>query len=167
MKAYHKDYVNGEGFLEYCEKNTGYDQIWSCPLYDFNPEGYREKYKYLYIIGKRITFDQTADESYMNQVCLVEKEELTEKIKNLRKNHPNSLVVSAGSCHVCSWYRRTEGKGCRYSDDIRRFIEFFGGDARETAGEVLAIEMKWMKEKLPEYLTLVSGLLTNDPKLEF
>jgi hypothetical protein len=167
MKAYHKDYENGQGFLGYCEKKTGYDQIWSCPLYDFNPEGYRKKYKYLYIIGKRIIFEQTADERYVNQVCLEEKENLTKKIKNLKKSHPDSLAVSAGSCHVCSWCRRAEGRGCRYSDDIRRFIEFIGGNAGETAGEVLAIEMKWMKQKLPESLTLINGLLTNDPRIEF
>ena len=112
-------------------------------------------------------FEQTADERYVNQVCLEEKENLTKKIKNLKKSHPDSLAVSAGSCHVCSWCRRAEGRGCRYSDDIRRFIEFIGGNAGETAGEVLAIEMKWMKQKLPESLTLINGLLTNDPRIEF
>jgi hypothetical protein len=167
MKAYHNDYINGEGFLDYCEKNTGYDQIWSCPLYDFNPEGYRKKYKYLYIIGKRIIFEHTADERYVNRVCREEKENLTKKIKNLKKSHPDSLEVSAGSCHVCSWCRHSEGKGCRYSDDLRRFKEFIGGSAGETEEELLAIEARWMKEKLPEYFTLIDGLLTNAPKVKF
>ncbi len=47
VKDYMRDYFNGGGFLEYCEKFTGHDQIWPCPLYDFNPVGYRKEHKYL------------------------------------------------------------------------------------------------------------------------
>jgi len=50
MKDYQRNYMNGEGFLEYCRRYTGNGQIWSCPLYDLNPADYGKKYKYFYII---------------------------------------------------------------------------------------------------------------------
>lgn len=184
MKEYLKNYMTGEGFLEYCEKSTGYDQIWSCPLYDFNPAAYGKKYKYLYIIGKRIIFEQAAGngpkgkdrgkikeeqkelERYMNEICLKEKDILAKKMKTLKKRYPDSFRLSAGSCHVCSRCKRPKRGGCRYSDEIRCFIESIGGDVGETTGEFLGIELQWMKEKLPESFTLITGLLTNDPGIE-
>ena len=115
MKEYLKNYMTGEGFLEYCEKSTGYDQIWSCPLYDFNPAAYGKKYKYLYIIGRRIIFEQAAEnvqkgkdkgkikeeqkelERYINAICLKEKDILAKKVKTLKKRYPDSFRLPAGA----------------------------------------------------------------------
>ena len=173
MKGYMKSYINGESFLEYCEKCTGYDQIWSCPLYDFNPEEYRRNYKYLYVIGKRITFEQTAGsgeeqkerERYMSQVCLKEKDILSKKMQELLKSYPDSVVMSVGSCHVCSRCSQSISRGCRYSEEIRNFIESIGGTVGESVGDLLVIELKWMKKKLPGYFTLINGFLTNNSKV--
>jgi predicted metal-binding protein len=170
MKDYLKNYVSGMSFLEYCEKCMGYRQIWSCPLYDFDPVEYGRKYKYFHIIGRRITFETAAEVKergeYMSRVCLEEKDILLEKIQALESKYPGSVGLSAGSCDVCSRCRKSKGKGCRYPEEIRGFIESLGGHAGETAGELLGIELQWMREKPPESCTLISGLLTDHPKLE-
>lgn len=170
MKDYLNNYINGMSFLEYCEKSMGYGQIWSCPLYDFDPVEYGRKYKYFHIIGRRIIFDTAAGsketEEYMNRVCLKEKDILSEKLQALESRYPGSIGLSAGSCHVCSRRRKSRGKGCRYAEEIRRFIESLGGTVGETACELLGIELQWMKEEPPESFTLISGLLTDHPRLE-
>ena len=184
MKDYQNNYESGASFLEYCEKLMGCDSIWSCPLYDFNPEEYGERYKYLYIIAKRIIFgepdgvranrrtrgkngeEQKEWKRYMSQICLKEKKTLLKEIKSLAERYPDSFALSAGSCHVCSQCKRAKRGGCRYSDEIRFFIESLGCDVGETAGELLGIELQWMKQKLPEQYTLVTGLLTDHPGIE-
>jgi len=102
----------------------------------------------------------------MNQVCLKEKDVLSKKIQALEKEYPGSIGLSAGSCHICHQCTRPKDGGCRYSDEIRNFIEFLGGDVGKTAGDLLAMQLKWMKEKLPECLTLVNGFLTDNPAVE-
>lgn len=189
VKEYIRDYTQGEGFLEFCEKNTGFGQIWSCPLYDFNPTAYGKKYKYLYLFGKRVIFEPVEHKNkvwkksravdreeerakkkekvkYISAVCLKEKNLLAEQILTLEKKYPGSISLPAGSCHVCSRCSRAEGAGCRYSDEIRFFIESLGGSIGGTAGELLGIELQWMKQQPPGYYTLVEGLFSDNPRVQ-
>ena len=109
VKEYIRDYVEGEGFLEFCEKSIGFGQIWSCPLYDFNPTSYGKKYKYLYLFGKRVIFDPEENhdkvwkksravdkelerakkkerEKYISEVCLMEKTYLWSKFRHWKES---------------------------------------------------------------------------------
>jgi predicted metal-binding protein len=188
VKEYIRDYAEGEGFLEFCEKRIGFGQIWSCPLYDFNPTSFGKKYKYLYLFGKRVIFDPEVNhdkvwkkskavdkelerakkkerEKYISEVCLMEKNVLTEQIQALERKYPGSVSLPAGSCHVCSRCNRLEEAGCRYSDEIRFFIESLGGSIGGTAGELLGIELQWMKHQPPGYYTLIEGLFSDNPRV--
>ena len=183
MADYIRDYKKGEGFLGYCEKFVGLDQIWSCPLYDFNPSICEKKCRYFYFIGKKITFEEELgtiekkkkvnranredkeQERYKSWVCMEEREDLAKKIQELEKRYPGSIGVSAGSCHVCSRCTKSSG-GCRYSDEIRYFIESLGVSTGRTTGDLLGIELLWRRQRLPGYFTLVSGLLTDEQSVE-
>ncbi|HML35978.1 MAG TPA: DUF2284 domain-containing protein [Bacillota bacterium] len=188
VEDYLSNYANGERFLEYCEKFTGCGHIWSCPLYDFDPAEYEKKYKYFYIIGKRITFDQPDEgkgksymtrkereqrekdrherEKYMNQVCLREKDILSETIYELEKKYPGSIGLPAGSCRMCRQCSKPQEKGCRYSEEIRYFLESLGADVNGTAGDLLGMELRWMKDRMPKDFTLINGFLTDSAKVE-
>lgn len=169
---YMENYKNMEGFLDYCEKCMGYRQVWSCPLYDFNPEGFGNNFKYFYLMGTKIILNEDSDaeskksSEYINQICLEEKYILTKKVQALEKKHPGSVGMITGNCHMCTQCSRPLGEGCRYSDEIRFFLESIGADVGKTAGEFLGIKLQLMKQKQPEYFTLLSGLLTDDPKVE-
>lgn len=172
MQEYLDGYKKAAGFLDYCEKNMGCQQVWSCPLYDFNPEDYGVNYKYLYLIGSKITLDEegvsacSKSGDYFNQICLEEKYILSKKVMALEKKYPGSLGLVTGDCHMCSQCMRPSKTGCRYSDEIRYFLESIGMDAVKTAGEYLGIKLQMMKQKQPECVTLIQGLLTDEPKVE-
>ena len=172
IEDYMENYKNAAGFLDYCEKCMGYKQVWSCPLCDFNPEEYGTSYKYFYIIGAKITFDEEGvaecnkSSEYINQICLEEKYILSKKVQALEKKYPGSLGLVTGDCYMCSQCTRPTKKGCRYSDEIRYFLESIGTNVGKTAGDYLGIKLQLMKQKQPEYFTLINGLLTDDPKVE-
>jgi len=175
MKVFLENYVDVTGFLEYCKQCRCYGRVWSCPPYDFKPEEYWGRYKYIHIIGTKIIFDQaTIDverekeeiENYIDQVFLKEKKILSERMQTLEKKYPGSIGLFAGSCHICTGCARPGGEACRYPDEMRYSIESLGGNVGKTARELLGIELIWMEEKLPEYITLVNGFLTDDPEAE-
>ncbi|HML38803.1 MAG TPA: DUF2284 domain-containing protein [Bacillota bacterium] len=175
VENYLEHYIDVAGFLEYCKQCENYGRIWACPPYDFDPEGIWKKYKYLHLLGTKIVFDQaTIDEElegealkeYISQIFLKEKSVLFERIRELEKKYPGSIGLSAGSCHICAICSRPSGKACLYPEEMRYSIESIGGDVQKTARELLGIELKWSDGRLPEYFTLVNGLLTNDPDVE-
>lgn len=172
---YLKDYVDVEGFLIFCKACECYGKVWSCPPYDFDPQEYWKKYKYIYIIGTKMTFVTNAADNemgkeeavqYIKQEYHTVKEFLSEKMRELEKKYPGGISLSAGNCNICSKCTKPTGKACRYPDELRYSIESLGGNVIKTAEELLGIELKWSDGKLPEYLTLVNGFLTDDPNVE-
>ena len=57
VKEYVEDYVNVEEFLEYCKACPNYEKVWSCPSYDFSPIDYWNRYSRIYIVARKIIFD--------------------------------------------------------------------------------------------------------------
>ena len=104
---------------------------------------------------------------YLSQICLEEKYILSKKVQALEKKYPGSLGLMTGECYMCSQCTRPTKKGCRYSDDIRNFLESISASAGMNTGEYLGITLQLMKEKHPESFILINGLLTDDPKLKF
>lgn len=172
MEDYMENYKNAAGFLDYCEKCMGYKQVWSCPLYDFNPEEYEKNFKYFYIIGAKIILDEDGvaeckkSKDYINQICLEEKYILSKKVHAMEKKYPGSIGLAAGDCNMCSQSTRPSERGCRYSDEIRYFLESLGADVGKTAGDFLGIKLQLMKQKKTEQFTIIQGLLTDSPFVE-
>lgn len=172
VEEYLRDYVKVEVFLECCKACPNYEQKWSCPSYDFDVEEYWKQYKYLYIMGTKIEFTEdeikriyTKEEleDIMNTILGKEKDVLSEQMKKMEEQYPGSISLSAGSCSICEKCSRLLGKPCISPERMRYSIESLGGDVGKTAKELMGIELKWMSgDHLPEYFTLVNGLLTNE-----
>ena len=47
-----------EKFEGFCKQCRNYGKVWSCPPYDFSIEEYIDRYKYIYIVGVKIVFDE-------------------------------------------------------------------------------------------------------------
>ncbi len=175
VTVYVENYVDVPEFLKYCRECDTYGKKWSCPPHGFDPEEYWKKHKYFYIIGTKIVFDQSmteekkdkkgANES-IRQIFRKEKDVLLERLLALEKKYPGSIGLSAGECRVCGKCTRPSGKFCKCPDKMRYSIESLGGNVVKTADELLGIKLKWVEGKLPEYMTLVTGLLTDDPEVE-
>ena len=175
MEDYNKDYVNSDGFLNYCRDRLGYERVWACPQYDFDPEDYWREYKYFHIIGTRVVFDLSGSHEEiksdgirksMKQACLKEKDFLWMKLKKLEKKYPGSLGLSAGSCHMCSQCTKPRRGGCRYPDEIRYLLEAMEGSLGRTAGEILGQELQWAYTKPWQPFTLITGLLSDHYNVE-
>lgn len=175
MEDYNNNYVNSEGFLEYCQKHLGYDPVWSCPQYDFDPDEYGREFKYFHIIGTRIIFEPTAgrEEREKNEIgrsvkqaCLKEKDILSEKLKTLERKYPGSLGMSAGSCHMCSQCIKPRRGGCRYPDEIRYLLEAMEGVPGRTAGELLGNELQLTDQAASKSFTVITALLTDHSEVE-
>lgn len=182
INKYIQEYVNIDEFLECCKKCGNYEKKWSCPPYDFDVLDYWKKFKSIYVLGEKISFNQEERlmhyekeeiEEFMSDVLLKEKEKLTEELYKLEKQYDGSISLSAGSCSLCgdgimdsgnctrlSCNKSTAKESCIHFDKMRYSIESLGGNVGKTCSKLLGIELEWMEEnKLPSYFVLVCGLL--------
>lgn len=175
MEDYKIYYVNSYGFLNYCRDRLGYERVWACPQYDFDPEDYWRKYKYFHIIGTRMVFDLPDSHGEIRseergksvkQACLKEKDFLWSKLKKLEKKYPGSLGLSAGSCHMCSQTIKPRSGGCRYPDKIRYLLEAMEASPGRTAGDIIEHEFQWQDNEPLKPITLIAGLLSDQWDVE-
>ena len=57
-------YVNVEEFLECCKVCENYEQVWSCPTYDFDPVDYWKRFENLYVVGKKMILEEEEKENW-------------------------------------------------------------------------------------------------------
>lgn len=171
---YISEYRNTEKFIVFCKQCNKYGNCWACPPYDFNTTDYMSKYDKAYIIGTKIMLSEDiklkctdAEESKTTGAKIVAEVRsiLDKQLLKVETEHPDSRAFFAGTCHLCDAgdCTRIKNEACRYPDMIRHSLESFGFDIGKTAQDLLGIELKWSNDgSLPEYLTLVSGLFTNN-----
>lgn len=174
VKNFLKDFVDIPRFLKLCEECHNYNQVWSCPEYDFDPLDIWNQYKTLDLVVVKVLYDEKAwGISYTNEEIfsivksslLKEKEDLLEEYLEEEKMQAQSLFLSAGSCDVCGQgsegaCSKPDGKPCRYPDKMRYSVESLGGDVVKAAKTLFDLELKWSDGKrLPEYYMLMCGLL--------
>ncbi|WP_037373232.1 DUF2284 domain-containing protein [Anaerovorax odorimutans] len=176
VEDYLNNYVDIPYFMEKCKECNNYNKAWCCPPYEFSVEEYWKQYKYLCIIASKIIFDEKTlssttskenVEKVMKEVLDKEKQLLSKKLYDAEKKYNGSISLSAGSCNLCENCEKLNGNPCIYPDKMRYSIESLGGNVGKTCSKLLGIELVWCEEeKLPEYFTLVSGLLTNNDNIE-
>ncbi len=170
VEDYLKEYVNAEKFIKYCQKCPNYNNKYSCPPYDFDVYEYWRNFSELHIIGRQFFFDKEVrkkvydkeeSDKIIAQINLTELKRFNSELLIMEKEQPSSRALFAGSCIFCfEGCNKLSSKPCRHPDKIRYSIESLGGDVEKTAHKLLGIELKWACDGiLPEYLTLVAGLL--------
>ena len=172
-----KDYIRGyrdeKMFLPFCEQCPQYGKRWSCPPYGFDTSEYISHYKYVFIIGTKISFDEQLRKSCTSQdesnritrealegACRV----MAKKHLELEKRYPNSLSFVGARCFLCEPEpcARLSDEPCRHPDEMRHALESIGFDIGKTTQQLLDIELQWGKGgRLPQYTTLVTALFTN------
>ena len=93
-----------------------------------------------------------------------EKEGLLGQLLALERAGDGALLLSAGSCTLCgARCTRPDGAPCRCPEKMRYSIEALGGNVAETAERYLHKPLLWIEDgRMPDYLTLVCGLLTRE-----
>ena len=82
VKEYVERFVDIPTFLEACKKCPNYNQVWSCPGYDFDVLEYWGRYQTLKVYAHKIIFDQEYQEKVFEQQ---ELNEILQKILVLWK----------------------------------------------------------------------------------
>ena len=160
VKTYVRDFVDVGGFLECCKACPSYNNVWSCPPYDFDPMDYWNSFERILVAGYQITFRGEHTQETMTETLWDVKQKLAEELYELEKEFPGSQSLSAGTCQICKSCSKQEGAPCRFPDKMRYSIESIGGNVGKTISSLCGIEIEWIEDgKLPEHFVLVGGLL--------
>lgn len=160
-----KNCLDTENIIKYCRECKNYNNIWSCPPYSFNALDLFEKYRYAYIIAYKIYINKSRNNNgydLINNIIVEVRKSKEPSLLLIEKKYKNSYVLYAGSCILCEDCLRKCNKECIHKDSMRYSLESLGFDVQKISKEFLDIEIKWATDgKLPEYFTLISGILTN------
>ena len=152
--------VDVEKFLALCRMCPNYGNIWTCPPLAFDPMEIWSRYETLELYA-RVLYPEP-DTSYGDFLDLFrrEKTSLTAWVFALEQENPGSLSLAASTCTACSPCRRQQGRPCQNPGALRYSIEALGGDVGKIMKTYLHTPLQWAEAgKLPQYLTVVAGLL--------
>ena len=152
--------VDVERFLGCCRDCPNYNKRWSCPPLPFDPMEFWKSYQTLKLYARVLTpaSDTSVDE--LMSGLRDEKGKLLRELLSMEGQIPNSRSLAAGSCITCEECTRKKDIPCCHPEVLRYSIEALGGDVGEIMERYFHHPLKWIeKGKLPDYLTLVGGLL--------
>lgn len=161
-----------EKFEGFCKQCKNYGKLWSCPPYNFSIEEYVDRYKYVYIVGVKIIFDEDTLSSintkekisnYTTETLHFMKNKIMNEMLKLEKLYPNSTSLSAGGCNLCENCSKLKNVQCIHPDLMRYSLESLGFDVGGVSSKLLNFELKWATEtRLPDYFSLIAGIMTNE-----
>lgn len=164
-------YFDKDKFHGLCKNCKNYSKIWSCPPYDFDIIDYLIQHKTLYLIGTKIIFSQEAKEKYnsakkinkfINSTIIKTRRKIEAAFANIESDYTNSVSLYPGSCILCKKCSRSNQKPCLNMKNMRYSLESLGFDVGKISKDLLNTELLWYKETLPDYITLVGGILSSD-----
>lgn len=165
------NYRDKEKIEGYCKECSKYENVWSCPPYDFSTENYLNQFENVFIIGTKIIFDEevlskTYSKEEINDISLETvinvRKKVYDKLIKLEEIYPTGKIINSGNCTICNNCSRINKIKCIHEQDLRYSLESLGFDVGKVTNEILNIELKWPTQtRLPEYLTLASGFMTN------
>lgn len=88
---------------------------------------------------------------------------------DLERHYDGRAFSYAGRCLYCpnDSCARLEGRPCRHPELVRPSLEACGFDLCRTTEELMAIPLRWGEgDRMPEYLTLVSGFFHNADRID-
>ena len=171
MADFRRRYQDRKKFIAYCRECPRYDTVWSCPPLGFDADEYLKRFSWMSVVGAKIVLDKkvieaadTADKVKDTgwKILSKVKLELEDKMRHLEGQVPGSVALSSGGCNMCKECSRKEGKPCRMPEKMRHSLDAFGFDLSAITKDMLGIEILWCRDRLPEYFTLIHGLMTAD-----
>lgn len=163
LEPYLRECVNVPKYLAFCKECPNYNTRWSCPPYDDDPEDVWRRFTTLRLVSYILLPEPGQSVPDVLKTLTRVKETMLWGLLALEREIPGSLALSAGSCTLCAECTRPGGTPCRDPARMRRSIESLGGDVALTAERYLDVPLLWIRDGvLPEYLTLVGGLLVRD-----
>lgn len=160
-------YADREKFEELCRQCPKYGNLWSCPPYSFSVAEHTARYRMVYIVGAKIMFDEDVRaavksedaESFAYDVIHGVRRSMDASLLSVETLASEREALFAGSCIVCCDCIRGKGSPCSHPGAMRYSFESLGYDVVAIARDFLGIELKWSAGGLPEYFTLIGGIM--------
>ena len=172
MPRFRQKYQDRDKFMAFCRECPRYDALWSCPPLSFDADKFLEPYAWINVLCAKIRPDaetiQAADTAEKIRttgwdIVSAVKLDTDERIRKLEAQIPESLSLSSGGCNLCKSCTRKSGSPCRQPDKMRYSLDAFGFDLTAITKDVFHIDILWCRDSLPEYFTLIHGLLADRP----
>lgn len=171
LHDFRQKYQDQEKYIAYCRECPRYNTAWSCPPLPFNVDSYLERFNCINVMCAKINLSpQIIDEADTPDkiktvgwnILLSVKLNMEEKLRQLEKHILGSVSLSSGGCNLCKVCSRKDNMPCRQPDKMRYSLDAFGFDLTVITKDMFDINILWCKERLPEYFTLIHGILTED-----
>jgi len=171
MADFRRRYQDRAKFITYCRECPRYDTVWSCPPLGFDADEHLKRFSWVSVVGAKIVLSKKVIEAADTaekvkdtgwKIISKVKLELEDKMRQLEGQVPGSVALSSGGCNLCKECSRKEGKPCGMPEKMRHSLDAFGFDLSAITKDMLGIEILWCRDRLPDYFTLIHGLMTAD-----
>lgn len=171
MELFRQKYQDREKYLAYCRECSKYNTVWSCPPLKIDADAYLSKYAWVNVVGAKIILDHKVIEKADTpekiktvgwKIVSEVKLRLEEGMRTMESRLPESVSLSSGGCSLCKTCTRKAGAACRKPDKMRYSLDAFGFNLSAITKDMLGIEIMWCKDRLPDYFTLIHGILTRE-----
>lgn len=163
-------YRDARRFAACCRACPNYGRSWACPPFDFDMEAYLSGYHTALIIASKVTpLHPGLPLSASRELLLPVRRRHERMLLDLEKRYGGRAFAYAGTCLYCpeGSCTRLEGKACRHPEWVRPSLEACGFDLGRTTEELMGIPLRWGEgDRMPEYLTLVSGFFHNAERID-
>ena len=154
----------------YCLACPNYGRSWACPPFEFNVEEYLSGYRTALIFATKVTPLQSGMLiSETERLLRPERVRHERMLLEMEQRFGGRAFAFAGRCLYCpeGSCTRLEGKPCRHPEWVRPSLEACGFDLGRTTEELMGIPLRWGEgDRMPEYLTLVSGFFHNAGQID-
>ncbi len=171
LTAFRQKYQDREKYMAYCRECPRYNTVWSCPPLAFDVDAYLEHFTWVNVLCAKIILSSSviaeADtpekiKAVGWEILIAVKLDMEEKLRRLEKHIPGSVSLSSGGCNLCKVCSRKDGQPCRQPNKMRYSLDAFGFDLTAITKDMFDIDILWCKERLPDYFTLIHGILTEE-----
>lgn len=158
-------YQDKQKFDLLCETGCpNYNNKWSCPPLSPSYSKFSSKYDNIIVVVISTKLEQF---SYIKNDYLKVKAANTIMKSRVDKTlrsfiSEDCFYISTGSCRMCKPCKRKLNQPCAHLDKMTYSFEALGINVSEMVSDLFDFELKWYKKKsLPEYTSVVAGLLFN------
>lgn len=167
-KEYMEHFFAPKEFIVFCKSCNKYGKTWACPPFRYDPKEIMAQFQHVYLIASKVDLqtqslkDTEEKEEFYERIIKAIRAPLDQALLKFERDYPSSRVFYAGNCHLCPACTRFENIPCRYPEKMRASLEAYGFDVSKTTSTLFGLELDWGdKERLPKFLILVSGIMTN------
>jgi predicted metal-binding protein len=165
-------YQDREKFMAFCKECPNYNNLWCCPPLQFDANELLQGFTDINLVAVKVIYDEETIKSANTAEKIKEitrrtlrevKDKLADTMLSVEREIPGSIGLASGGCYLCERCNRKDDLPCQQPEKMRYSIDSFGFDLTAITSDLLQIELKWPKDSLPEYYTLIHALLTKEP----